>query len=185
MNELNLILQGKENFICDLCRNITVFRSTTRRKFVSFSVFPGVCTENAQRDANLEFQKKIIQYLDTLFRQIFLSWPNWDDIRLFENPFGCNLENMPTELQLELIDPQANTLMKEKHTEGKPIGFFRCSPNDGFSKLRKFAAGMASVFGTIYICEQTFSSMKYVKSMYWTGLWSTFESNSYGWMQQP
>uniref|UniRef100_A0A0L8FZW6 Uncharacterized protein n=1 Tax=Octopus bimaculoides TaxID=37653 RepID=A0A0L8FZW6_OCTBM len=35
-----------------------------------------------------------------------------NEILLFENPFGCNLDNMPTELQLEIIDLQVNTLLK-------------------------------------------------------------------------
>ncbi|CAM1327244.1 Uncharacterised protein r2_g3626 [Pycnogonum litorale] len=78
--------------------------------------------------------------------------------------------NMPTELQLEIIDLQANTLLKEKHREGKLIEFYRCLPDDEFSKLKKFASGMASVFGTTYVCEQTFSKMKYVKSTHRTRL---------------
>ena len=71
---------------------------------------------------------------------------------------------MPSELQLELIDLQANGLLKEKHREGKLLKFYRCLLNDKFLKLKKFASGMASMFGTTYVCEQTFSKMKNVKS---------------------
>ena len=71
---------------------------------------------------------------------------------------------MPSELQLELIDLQANGLLKEKHRERKLFEFYRCLPNDEFLKLKKFASGMASMFGTTYVCEQTFSKMKNVKS---------------------
>ena len=71
---------------------------------------------------------------------------------------------MPLELQLELIDLQANGLLKEKHREGKLLEFYRCLSDDEFLKLKKFASGMASMFGTTYVCEQTFSKMKNVKS---------------------
>ena len=86
------------------------------------------------------------------------------DILLFQNPFGCNLDDVPVELQLELIDLQANDLLKEKHREEKLVEFYRCLSDVEFPKLKKFADGMASVFGIIYVCEQTFSKMKYVKS---------------------
>ena len=179
MNELNLKLQGKENLICELYRNITAFRRKLSLfeaqleggNFSHFQCFQEFCTENAGRDVNLEFQKKIIQDLQMHFSERFSDLDQIEnDIRLFENPFGCNLENTPTELQLELIDLQVNTLLKEKHREGKLIEFYRCLPDDDFSKLKKFAAGMASVFGTTYVCEQTFSRMNYVKSMYRTRL---------------
>ena len=71
---------------------------------------------------------------------------------------------MPSELQLELIDLQANGLLKEKHRERKLLEFYHCLPNDEFLKLKKFASGMASMFRTTYVCEQTFSKMKKVKS---------------------
>ena len=67
---------------------------------------------------------------------------------------------MPLELQLEFIDLQANGLLKEKHREGKLLEFYRCLPNDGFLKLKKFTSRMASMFGTTYVCEQTFSKIK-------------------------
>ena len=82
--------------------------------------------------------------------------------------FDCNLDDVPVELQLELTDLQANDLLKEKHREGKLVEFYRCLPDVEFPKLKKFAAGMASVFGTTYVCEQTFSKIKCVKSTHRT-----------------
>jgi hypothetical protein len=73
------------------------------------------------------------------------------------------------ELQLELIDLQANDLLKEKHREGKVVKFYRCLPDPEFLELNKFAAGVASVFGKTYVCEQIFSKMKYEKSTQRTG----------------
>ena len=42
--------------------------------------------------------------------------------------------------------------------------FYRFLPDNLFPNLKKFASKMASMFGTAYICEQTFSKTKYVKS---------------------
>ena len=83
---------------------------------------------------------------------------------MFQNPFSCNPNDMPSELRLELIDLQANGLLTKKHREGKLLEFYHCLSNDEFLELKKFASGMASMFGTTYVCEQTFSKVKNVKS---------------------
>ena len=80
------------------------------------------------------------------------------DILLFQNKYDCTLNDVSVELQLELIGLQANDSLKEKHGEGKLVELYHCLL-DEFSKLKKFALDMASVFGTAYACEQTFSKM--------------------------
>ena len=55
-------------------------------------------------------------------------------------------------------------LLKEKHRGGKLVEFYRCLPTDEFLKLKKFAAGMASMFGRTDVFEQTFPKVKNVKS---------------------
>ena len=172
MNELNLKLQGKDNLVCDLYRIIKGFRRKLSlfeaqlegENFSHFHCFREFCASIAE-DVNLDFPKKIIRDLKKHFLERFSDLDRTEsDILLFQNPFNCNLDDVPVELQLELIDLQANDLLKEKHREGKLVEFYRCLPDPEFPKLKKFAAGMASVFGTTYVCEQTFSKMKYVKS---------------------
>ncbi|XP_040578978.1 general transcription factor II-I repeat domain-containing protein 2B-like [Lepeophtheirus salmonis] len=95
----------------------------------------------------------------------------WRDILLFQNPFDYNLYDVPVELKLEVIDLQANCLLKEKHREGKKlVAFYSSLPDGEFSKLKNFAVAMASLFGTTYVCGQTFSKMNYVKSAHRTQL---------------
>ena len=43
-------------------------------------------------------------------------------------------------VQLKLIDLQANDL--PKHREGELVEFYRCLPDDEFSKVKKFASGI-------------------------------------------
>ena len=137
---MNLKLQGKENLICDLYRIVNGFR----RKLVLFesqlevrnlSHFPYLnefCAASAE-EVNLGFSKKIISDLNQNFSKRFSDLDKIeDDILLFQNLFSCNPYDMPSELQLELIDLQANGLLKEKHRERKPLEFYHCLPNDEF-----------------------------------------------------
>ena len=178
INDLNLKLQGKENLIFDLYRTVNEFR----RKLVFFesqlegrnlSHFPCLkefCAVSAKK-VNLEFSKKIISDSNPNFSERFFDLDKIeDDVLLFQNPFSCNPSDMPSELQLELINLQANGLLKVKRREEKLLEFCRCLPNDEFLKLKKFASGMASMFGTTYVCEQTFSKIKTVKSEHRTRL---------------
>ncbi len=138
--------------------------------FSHFHCFKEFCATIAE-DVNLDFPKKIIRDLKKHFLKRFSDLDRIEsDILLFQNTFDCNLDDVQVELQLELTDLQANDLLKEKHREGKLLEFYRCLPDVEFPKLKKFAAGMASVFGTTYVCEQTFSKMKYVKSTHRTRL---------------
>ena len=133
------------------------------RNLSHFPSFNEFCAVSAK--VNLEFSKKPISDLKQNFSEKFSDLDKIeDDVLLFQTPFSCNPSNMPSELQLELTDLQANGLLKEKHREGKLLEFYRCLPNDEFLKLKKFAFGMASMFETTYVCEQTFSKMKNVKS---------------------
>jgi hypothetical protein len=57
------------------------------------------------------FKKKIICDLKKHFLERFSDLDRTEsDILLFQNLFDCNLDDVPVELQLELIDLQANDL---------------------------------------------------------------------------
>ncbi|XP_014783707.1 uncharacterized protein LOC106878876 [Octopus bimaculoides] len=105
MNELNLKLQGKDNFICDLYRIIKGFR----RKLSLFevqveggNVFHFQCFKKFRAgiaDVNLGFRKEIIRDLNKHFIEIFSVLDIIEnDILLFQNPFDCNLDDLPVEL---------------------------------------------------------------------------------------
>ncbi|CAI9718454.1 Hypothetical predicted protein [Octopus vulgaris] len=138
MNKLNLKLQGKTNLVYDLyriittfCRKLSMFEAQLEGGNFSYSqCFQEFCTENVEH-VNLEFHQKIIWDLNEPFSQKFSALDRIvNEILLFENPYGCILDNVPTELQLELTDLQANTLLKEKHRERKLIEFYHCLPAD-------------------------------------------------------
>jgi hypothetical protein len=51
--------------------------------------------------------------------------------------------------------------MKEKRMD-----LFKILPKKTYSQLRDFGLRMSSVFGSTYLCESSFSNMKFMKSRY-------------------
>ena len=94
-----------------------------------------------------------------------------DEIRLFQNPFefDANVAICPDILQLEQIKLQPNDLLKDKFKEGL-VAFYQFLPKEQFPNLRNFASSFLSMFGTVYMCEQTFSKMILIKSSLRTNL---------------
>ena len=78
MNELNLKLQGKDNFVCDLYINIKGFRRKLSlfeaqlegKNFSHFHCFREFCALIAE-DVNLDFPKKIIRDFKKHFLERF------------------------------------------------------------------------------------------------------------------
>ena len=120
MNDLNLKLQGKENLVCDLYRIVNGFL----RKLVLFesqfevrnlSYFPCLKELYTASAEEAKFSKKIISDLKQNFSERFSDLDKIeDDVLLFQNPFRCNPSDMPSDLQLELIDLQANGIVERE-----------------------------------------------------------------------
>lgn len=48
----------------------------------------------------------------------------------------------------------------------EPNRFYKCLPSDEYAQLKAYASGLMPVFGSIYLCENTFLEIKCVKSYY-------------------
>lgn len=94
--------------------------------------------------------------------QDFYSKEN--EIKLFENPFIIYLSEVPENMQLELADLQANNSLKYNFNSEDLVAFYVNISENLFPNLKSFAGKMLSIFASTYICEQTFSKMKHVKS---------------------
>jgi hypothetical protein len=174
LNDFNLRLQGETSLICDLYSKVKAFRQKltlfetqlARSCLTHFSS----CDKYSQVAATpfpSVFAQDIISALKQQFRERFSDLDACSSkIRIFENPFDCVIEDLPPELQMEVIDLQSNDILKDKFKEGNLIEFYKFLPSDQFLQLRKFAREFISAFGTTYICEKTFSKMKYTKSCY-------------------
>ena len=66
---------------------------------------------------------------------------------------------------MEMIDLQYIDIIKNKY-QTHLCSNFMCLPLTQLDNLHKYARGLFSVFGTTYLCEKTFSKMKYTKNVY-------------------
>jgi len=83
---------------------------------------------------------------------------------LFSTPFAVDVESVPVELQMELVELQCDTILKQKYTEIGIPDFYTYLSRTHFPKLLDAAARIMAMFGSTYVCEQFFSSMKLNKS---------------------
>ena len=88
-----------------------------------------------------------------------------DELELFHNLFEVDVAACQDSLQLEVIELQANDLLKDRCKEGL-VQFYKVLPKENYQNFRHFAAGVLSMFCTTYLCEKTFSRKKYVKNKY-------------------
>ena len=117
------------------------------------------------------FAVGVLTYLNEQFQTQFRDFESAEDrIRIFENPFSIKIETLPTELQLEVIELISNNNFKDYFKESSLQQFYAMLPEESFLNLKKHAREMMSIFSSTYLCEQTFSKMKYVKSKSRTNL---------------
>ncbi|KAJ8014369.1 hypothetical protein DPEC_G00039510 [Dallia pectoralis] len=72
--------------------------------------------------------------------------------------------------ELELIDLQSDSLLKEHFKFASLLEFYSALKEENFSNIKRHAQKMLVLFGSTYICEQTFSVMKFTKSRYRSSL---------------
>ena len=92
------------------------------------------------------------------------------EFMLFSNPFHCDPESAPTNMQLELIELQESSDLKSSFRDLPLDKFYSLVPASTYPALHKHASRMAFLFGSTYICEKTFSVMNFNKSKYRTAL---------------
>lgn len=182
INFLNLKLQGEQSLVCDLYWHIQAFRkklvlfenhlgSMNFDHFETCKTFSAQTTAIFPKDFVLGIMSKLRQEFEDRFEDFDLAA---EEIELFQNPFHCKIDKVPSKLQLEVIELTSNDSLKadfkECYKEGNLLSFYSSLPEKDFKNLKAHARGMFSVFGSTYLCEQTFSKMKYVKSKYRSSL---------------
>ncbi|KAJ8381131.1 hypothetical protein SKAU_G00019090 [Synaphobranchus kaupii] len=100
----------------------------------------------------------VITSLMTEFSQRFQDFSVIEkEIKLFSTPFLMDAEEVEESLQLELIEMQCDDSLKNQHQLLSLPDFYRSLENAKFPLMRRHAKRMMSLFGSTYICEQTFS----------------------------
>lgn len=86
------------------------------------------------------------------------------DMELFSQPFSISVDSVPDHIQMELIEFQCDSELKNKFMSLHLKDFYTHVSSERYPSIRKHAQVMLSLFGSTYICEQTFSVMNLNKS---------------------
>ncbi len=86
------------------------------------------------------------------------------DMELFSQPFNVSPDSVPDHIRMELIEFQCDTELKNKFMSQNLKDFYTQAPLQRYPHIKKHAQVMLSLFGSTYICEQTFSVMNLNKS---------------------
>lgn len=107
--------------------------------------------------------KKYRKSLDELHEEFCCRFCDFGKIdralQLVSCPFSQDPETVPQELQLELIDLQCDMVLKDKFNSLKLDEFYASLSAAKFPNIRRMAQRMLVLFGSTYVCEQTFSVM--------------------------
>ncbi|UYV68145.1 EPM2AIP1 [Cordylochernes scorpioides] len=171
VNELNLRLQGENQHLPDLYTNIKSFRmklilfqSQLRSKCFSHFKTCEIFSHTTETEFPIDFAIETLSALKINFDTRFSDFDAIvNQIKIFQNPFDADIETLAPELQMEMIDLQCSDIIKNKYENSSLLEFYKSLPLTQFDNLHKFARGLFSVFGTTYLCEKTFSKMKYTK----------------------
>ncbi|KAM8982547.1 EPM2A-interacting protein 1-like isoform 1-T4 [Sarcophilus harrisii] len=173
LNNFNMQLQGKGKLICDMQSHVKAFE-------VKLSLFIKQVEEenfcHLPPTQNLLAEKLLIAFpnktcMDSLeklqkefqfrFKELHL---HEQDIQLFHYPFSIDIENVDTIYQIELAELQNCDSLKDAFKSSSLHNFYASLPSETYPHVRNQALKMATIFGSTYVCEQTFSRMKHLKS---------------------
>uniref|UniRef100_A0A3B1JEN7 HAT C-terminal dimerisation domain-containing protein n=1 Tax=Astyanax mexicanus TaxID=7994 RepID=A0A3B1JEN7_ASTMX len=160
LNSLNLQLQGQGKLICDMYSHIKAFELKL--------ALPATQNLSADNPAVPFPTEKCVEALEMLkgefgvrFRELHV---NAKEIRLFQNPFVADIDEAQPSYQFELAELQNCDVLKDVFKPNSLIDFYAALPNDTYPNIKKHAMKMSTLFGSTYICEQTFSHMKLLKT---------------------
>ena len=173
LNLLNKKLQGRGKLVNNLYYNITAFETKLelfkyhimQQNFVHFS-----CCNNLSKTLPInifptEDCTKNIALLQTAFADRFMDFKEKSKMfQFFQNPFEISIMDVKEDFQFELAELQADDRLKSVYKNENLISFYQKLEDEDYPKLKENASILISIFGSTYICEQTFSKLKYIKS---------------------
>ena len=170
LSELNLLFQGKDQIIIKMYDNIKAFKCKLllwERQLMNDDLTHFPTCNNYKTNLNNASYKKysdLISNLRTDFETRFQDFDFLEDkFSLFSTIFSINIDLVPRDMQMEVIEIQCNSNLKAKFLEVGFPEFYKYLPSN-FKNTRKFALEIISMFGSTYLCEQLFSVMNINKS---------------------
>ncbi|KAL7395576.1 hypothetical protein ABVT39_019609 [Epinephelus coioides] len=141
--------------LCELKGQMRVDKINVLR---SLEQEPDVMTEYAGECA------KLIQAFDERFHDVKYIQKELD---MFAMPFNVQPADVPNNIQMEITELQNNNKLKAKYNNLPLLDFYKLYVRaEDFPILRRHALKFASLFGTMYRCEQFFSKLTLGKTRY-------------------
>ncbi|XP_069596686.1 general transcription factor II-I repeat domain-containing protein 2B-like [Ranitomeya imitator] len=175
LNSLNKSLKEKEQDICQLYKHISAFRSKLmllklnllQNELTNFQCCNELFHEVKERGTNLNFNR-FIPKIETLIENFNGRYQEFNELnssfQLFNNPLSFDINNADAHYQLELCEVQEDFYIASRAEVGVP--FFKLLDKKHFPNLRDLGLKIASMFGSTYICEKSFSDLNHIKSKY-------------------
>ncbi|XP_067949860.1 general transcription factor II-I repeat domain-containing protein 2-like [Watersipora subatra] len=171
LNTLNIKLQGKQQIITQMYDSVKSFRVKLRlwmkqlgegnlAHFSTLNSLGNVETKCLKEYADL--MSELLQQFDVRFADFKLLEPQF---QLFSTPFAVEIDAIAEELQMELVELQCDTILKQKYAEVGIPEFYTFLSRERFPRLLSATARILPMFGSTFACEQFFSSMKVNKSV--------------------
>uniref|UniRef100_A0A8C8SQM6 SPIN-DOC-like zinc-finger domain-containing protein n=1 Tax=Pelusios castaneus TaxID=367368 RepID=A0A8C8SQM6_9SAUR len=173
LNSFNVQLQGKGKLICDMHSHVKAFEVKLdllikQVKEENFCHLPTTQKLLAEKPTVAFPNKKCVDSLEMLQREFQMRFKELhlheQDIQLFRNPFSVDIEIVDPIYQMELAKRQNCDSLKDAFKSSSLTNFYTSLPSETYLNLRNHALRMTTIFGSTYVCEQSFSRMKHLKS---------------------
>lgn len=175
LNQLNKRLQGKNKLICDMYTDVKSFEMKLKLfiKHIDekkLDHFPNCKKAVEEAGDNFVWQnitmRNVLTQLQTEFVNRFTDFKKSSlNMEIFQNPFAIDISEVPSNLQMNIVDLQSNSTLKTAFKESTDlIQFYGGLSSENFKELKKFAQQIITMFGSTYLCEQTFSILNYRKN---------------------
>jgi hypothetical protein len=167
LNSLNRELQDKNKLVTEMSCNIKVFKLRFRlwenqlkvHNIVHFLQFKSVKSFFFFLERIQEYAKRIFllqEEIDELFK-VFTN--TQQEFMLFALPLKTDIETVPENLQIELINLQCHTNLIHKFSETKMQYSYSHLPRVELPQVRCLGLRMNSTLGKTHLFEQFFSLM--------------------------
>ena len=168
MSQLNIKLQGRAQFACDMydhvcCfeRKLDLFRNQLRQRDTTH--FELLSSRNIP---HFDKYVTLVEKLQTEFGSRFVDFKAHNaSYSIFARPLDVIVEKAPADMQLELIEMQSSSNLQAAFKQTSLESFYRDNvPQVTFPSPCCEDDIIICKLIYIYMCEQLFSRMKYTKS---------------------
>ena len=164
MNELNSKLQGKDLFAHQMYSLVNAFKGkllllTQQVEANNLTHLPTLLVCSLSDDQQEKYTS-LLRALNGEFSRCFEDFKVLEnDMLLVSSPFTVNVDNALTDLQLERIDLQS-AVIGELFKRMSLMRFYASLDEQNFPKIMSHPQKMFVLFGSTYVCGQTFSNNK-------------------------